>query len=455
MSLRFSLFLFFIEFVIKIIAIFNTNFDLFGDEAQYWILSQNLDFGYFSKPPLLMWLVGCFTMLFGNSFVLIKTIPLLLYLCTSYIIFLLSYELYNNKNLSVLAAISFYLIPAVSVSSFLLSTDIILILFWSLCLLFLLKIRKNPAIINFFLLGIFLGLSFLAKYAAIYFLLSLVVIICFDKNIREIFYKKFLNVVIFLTSAFIILLPNILWNIKNNWLTISHTSDNAALNKININLLQGFEFILIQALMMGLVLFLFFLITIKKIKINFETKFLLSFSLPIFFIVLIESILVRANANWAAVAIVSFFILLFNHAYNYTKKTLIANNIVNFIFCVVFFILISINLPLKIFDRINGISTFASLIKEKHMGNNRVLVIEDRLLYSNLRYLYRNSNFILLTPHDPKKEIKGHFDLSSPLNPSFNKNFIFLGNPNQLNYLIKTKKTVFKKRPIYVYEVVF
>ena len=145
MSLRFSLFLFFIAFVIKIIAIFNTNFDLFGDEAQYWILSQNLDFGYFSKPPLLMWLVGCFTMLFGNSFVLIKTIPLLLYLCTSYIIFLLSYELYNNKNLSVLAAISFYLIPAVSVSSFLLSTDIILILFWSLCLLFLLKIRKEPS----------------------------------------------------------------------------------------------------------------------------------------------------------------------------------------------------------------------------------------------------------------------------------------------------------------------
>ena len=40
----------FILFLIKITAIWFTNFNLFGDEAQYWLWSKNLDYGYFSKP---------------------------------------------------------------------------------------------------------------------------------------------------------------------------------------------------------------------------------------------------------------------------------------------------------------------------------------------------------------------------------------------------------------------
>ena len=37
-----------LSLLIKLIAIYLTSFDLFGDEAQYWIWSQSLDFGYYS-----------------------------------------------------------------------------------------------------------------------------------------------------------------------------------------------------------------------------------------------------------------------------------------------------------------------------------------------------------------------------------------------------------------------
>ena len=159
MSNTFHFLFFGIALIIKIIAIFYTNFDLFGDEAQYWTWSQNLDFGYYSKPPLLPWVIRIFTILLGDSFEILKIIPTGIYIFTSYIIFLISYELYQNKNLAIISGISFYLLPAVSFSSFLLSTDILLIFFWSLALLFLLKIRKNPNFKNFCILGIFLGLS--------------------------------------------------------------------------------------------------------------------------------------------------------------------------------------------------------------------------------------------------------------------------------------------------------
>ena len=330
-------------------------------------------------------------------------------------------------------------------------------------LLFLIKLRKNDKLLNFSLLGVFLGLSFLAKYAAIYFLPSLIIIIFFDKRLKDIFFTNPLRVVIFLLSTLIVLLPNIIWNIKNNWITLGHTSDNAGLNRIDFNFLQGVEFLLIQSIMLGPLLFWFFIFSIKKIKLGFESNFLLSFSLPVFFIVTIESVLVRANANWAAVGLVSFAILLFNHCYVYGKKIMIINNVVNFIFCFVFFILISITSNYNVFNRINGISAFALQLKEDLSQDKKILVIEDRLLYSNLRYIYRNSDILLLTPHNPKKKITSQFHLSSPLPPSFNKDFVYLGDPSHLNYLthknkkkeIKRKKQIFKKKPINIYEISF
>src|SRR6266446_4955373 len=41
--------------------------DLFPDEAQYWVWSQQLALGYYSKPPLVAWLIALTTGLFGDS----------------------------------------------------------------------------------------------------------------------------------------------------------------------------------------------------------------------------------------------------------------------------------------------------------------------------------------------------------------------------------------------------
>jgi len=463
MHIKFSFTLVALALLIKFFAILSTDFDLFGDEAQYWIWSQNLDFGYYSKPPLLAWVIGGFSFLFGNSFEAIKIIPVSAYVLSSAVVYSIAQELYNNKKLALISGATFYLLPAVSVSSFLISTDVILILFWSLSLLFLIKVRKNPKIINFFLLGIFLGLSFLAKYAAIYFLLSLVVLIFLDEKIKKIFFNKFWYFVFFLGTSFIILLPNIVWNIKNNWATFSHTSDNASLDKISFSFLRGGEFILSQGVMIGPLLFVFFLTGLKKIKSSFDTKFLLSFSLPILLIVFGESVLVRANANWAAVALVSLSILFTSHAYSLSKKILVANNIINFCICAILFFFISTNSNLKFFNRIDGISSFAATLVESHMKDISVLVVEDRLLFSNLKYILSNSQKKIFTSHNPNKKITNSFHLSDPLPPSFNKNFIFLGNIDGISYLfeksqikkIEQIKVIFQRNEIEIYEVVF
>ncbi|MEL6687001.1 MAG: glycosyltransferase family 39 protein, partial [Pseudomonadota bacterium] len=40
---------------------------LHGDEAQYWAWSQDLAFGYYSKPPLIAWIIAATTSVFGDA----------------------------------------------------------------------------------------------------------------------------------------------------------------------------------------------------------------------------------------------------------------------------------------------------------------------------------------------------------------------------------------------------
>ena len=452
-----------LSLLVKVIAVHLTNFDLFGDEAQYWIWSRSLDFGYYSKPPFVAWIISFFTFFLGSSFVTIKLIPIIFYIMSGYVVYLLSLELFNNKNQAVLTAASFYLMPAVSFSSFILSTDVFLIFFWSLSLLFFLKSITNPLKINFFILGIFVGISFLTKYAAVYFLISTLVLIFLDKKTRTIFFYKLTNLLIFIGSLLLVLLPNIIWNNSVGWITLLHTSENAGLDRTIINFLQGFEFILSQTLMLGPFLFIIFVFIIKKITFSFQTKFLLSFSIPIFLIVLLESILVRANANWAAVALISFFVLMLNQVFTLSKKIVFINNFFNFVFCLIFYLLITLSSSLSFFDRINGVSSFAKLVDERHLKEKQKLVVEDRMLYSNLRYIFRNSELKIYMPHNPKTKISNHFQMSNPLKESFGEDFLFIGNESQLDYLKKNKKikkidnidVLFNKLPLNIYEVTF
>ena len=454
----------FVFLIIKFISIYSTNFDLFGDEAQYWLWSKNLDFGYFSKPPLLPGIIALVCSVFGNSFFVIKMISVLIYCVSSYVVFLISKKLYKNFDLALLTATSFFLMPAVSVSSFLVSTDVVLVLFWSLALLQTLIIREKPSILNFILLGVFVGLAFLTKYAAIYFIVSMIFLL-FEKIMRNIFFKNKLFILCFILTFIVIIAPNIIWNINNNWVTFEHTADNAALDRSGLHFTESLKFVGSQIVMVGPLIFLFFIFGFVKNFINdFNTRFLLIFSLPAFVIVLFESFLVRANANWAAVSLISFLILFVHITFKYSKKLIIVNNIANFVFGVCFFFLIGIGAPYGPFKKISGINSFAdSLITHNNLGQINNLVISDRMLFSNLSYFFYNSEIQMYVPLSPNGRWGHHFQITNPLPVDFHNNFIFLGHIDELSYLknkhivnlVDMKMVSFNKKPIKIYEVIF
>src|SRR5258707_6019285 len=53
--------------IVRLVALRFSTVDLFFDESQYWAWSRELALGYFSKPPLLAWLIAAAEHLCGPS----------------------------------------------------------------------------------------------------------------------------------------------------------------------------------------------------------------------------------------------------------------------------------------------------------------------------------------------------------------------------------------------------
>ena len=104
--------------LLKIGALNFTTFNLFGDEAQYWLWSKNIDFGYFSKPPFLSWIIRVYTEILGSSFISLKLLPSFVYLLIAWSIYILLLNSGLNKKDSFAGCLIFLFIPAVSFSSF-------------------------------------------------------------------------------------------------------------------------------------------------------------------------------------------------------------------------------------------------------------------------------------------------------------------------------------------------
>ena len=449
----------FLLIILKITAIYFTDFSLYGDEAQYWLWSQTLDLGYYSKPPLLAWFLGGYSGLFGDSFVSLKTFPIVIYFFISYAIYKLCLNLSFDKNNAKLSALSFLIIPAATLSSFLISTDLLLLLFWTISMVLLLKVIKTNSTLSFFLLGLFLGLGFLAKYAAIYFLLSLFLLLVLDRRSLKAFTSNPLGILIFILSFIMVLLPNILWNFNNGWITLAHTSDNANLRNLNPNFYEPIKFLGSQILMVGPFLFIFFIYFLKNFRFDYENKFLLIFSLPIILIVLIESFLVRANANWAAPALISLFILMFRLI---NKSSLLKINFIfNYLVAVFLFFSILNSSKNNIFDRITGVKEFSKNISD--IIEEKDIVVSDRIIFSNIAYQLRNKENLILMPYEKSTLITNHFQMSSALNIDRKDDFFLLGDQDNISYLsnktkiklIKEFDVPFSSEPLKLYEIYF
>jgi len=295
---------------IRLITVAFAGTDFFFDEAQYWAWSRDLDWGYYSKPPMTAWLIRGASEICGNAEACIRAISPLIHTATSVMVFALTRKLFDER-FGFWAAVVFATLPGISLSSTLISTDVPLLFFWAAALLSLVKLLETRGWRWAVALGATLGAGLMAKYAMVYFFLGLAIYMLLSPRARWLLSDLRGAVVVLLAGA--LLTPNMVWNLQNGFVTFSHTADNANWSGSLGNPVEALEFFGAQFGVFGPLLFgILIWTTWRALRERWGDPYrlLLCFAVPIILLITVQAFLSRAHANWAAVAYVSASVLV-------------------------------------------------------------------------------------------------------------------------------------------------
>jgi 4-amino-4-deoxy-L-arabinose transferase-like glycosyltransferase len=394
---------------------------LHGDEAQYWTWAQALDFGYYSKPPMVAWAIA-FTTFLGHSDTefWVRLASPFCYAIASYFIYLTGKAAVDEKT-GLWSAVLFCTLPAVFLSSTIISTDPLLLLFWSIGLYFVWQAITVNTWKYWLFCGFFVGLGLLTKYTAVLFLISTFVYLMAEKQHR--YLLKTARPYGMALLAILVWLPNFVWNAQHNFLTFKHTQDNANLQKTLFHPDKLLEFLGSQFGVMGIFLFAAFLILLWKSLKNKPFKnasFFFWYTIVLWGIIVAQSLLSRANANWAAASYVAGTVwvvawLIQTNRERWLKASLILHCSVAVIALSIPFM--NLNLPAK-YDVYKKLKGYPDLAKEllviQRQYPNAAILVDDRMLFAVLKYYAHGALPVMIkwnnTPH-----IRDYYEMTTSL----------------------------------------
>lgn len=287
---------------LRLLSLQWTGLELFFDEAQYWAWSRHLDFGYFSKPGMIAWIIAATTALCGNDPFAVRLAAPLVHIATAVAVYILGRRLYGART-GFYAALGFALMPAVALSSLLISTDVPLLFFWTLGLIAADGLMRRPAPGPAFGYGLAVAFGLNAKYAMIYLPALTLAYLLATPARRTVLKSPWLWAGIAVGLAGFV--PNLIWNMGHAFVTFGHTGDNIGIAHEKLHLAKPFEFLASQFAIAGPVLPVAALLAafgrLPTARPDAD-RFLLFHSLPVIAVIAVNGLFGNANANWAATA---------------------------------------------------------------------------------------------------------------------------------------------------------
>ncbi|AZL15208.1 ArnT family glycosyltransferase [Rickettsiales endosymbiont of Stachyamoeba lipophora] len=415
--------------ILSYVSIFFTKSNLFADEAQYWFWSTSLDAGYYSKPPAIAWLIYVSSKLLGNSEFAIRFFSPLLYFITSFMIRVIALRLANLPT-AKLAQLIFLTLPITSVAMQIISTDALLLLFWALSLWIFIKLIETNDWFYTLYLGLSFGLGMLSKYSMVISVVCVLMWLITTGKFNKYFIKLFVSSII----AFLVFLPNLLWNLEHNLVSFMHTYHVAKLNTFNFKWLKFLEFVGGQVVALGIVsIYPLVKLLQHRSNANDENKIALLIiicAITPMVIFAMLSLISGANINWTAPSFIAIAILIakgMNLLSLNRQRIIIYFNILIFLIIKILFIL-NLN-ALPGLNRLYGWKEVGREITQLHQQFNLPIMIDDRKLLSWCLY-YSSMPKNLIYKHN-FHEVLDHYDLAMPFHKSAYKQFLFISvNPN-------------------------
>ncbi|BCD67895.1 glycosyltransferase family 39 protein [Nitratiruptor sp. YY09-18] len=438
----------------RIFVLLNAQIDLYVDEAYYWGWSKELAFGYYSKPPMIAWVIALFTHLCGDTAFCIKLPALIFHPLTAILIFFIAKELFDER-IGFWSGVAYITLPAVSMSSMIISTDVVFLFFWALTLYAFIKAIRTDSWLYWLIAAVSAGCGLLSKYTMIIFIVSVFLYLVWDKRFS--YHLKNPKLYITMILATLIYLPNLWWNAHHEFITFIHTRNLSGIeHKSHFHPNKLIEFLASQFLVFGPIFFAAFLYALRYIK-ELKYRLLFAFSLPFLAVISLQAFLSKALANWAAPTYIAATILVVALMIR-SKRLLIASIILNILLTLLFYHyhtvakvfhieLTSHNDPYK---RVLGYSVLAKKLEpilKNYPGYK--LLFDDRTTMAEMIYYLKPHPFdaAMLNPKHVKAS---QYHLFNP--PKLHQNYIYITKSNNLQaarYFASFKKITTIKIQLY------
>lgn len=427
---------FIVLLVARVVYIPATQIALFYDEAYYHFWSMQLDSGYYSKPPMVAWVIALSTYLFGHGQEFsVKLAAPLLYAGSAYLVFLIGKQLYSSK-VGRWSALILFTSPLITFNSLFITTDAPLLFFWAMALLFFIRAIQTNTTSMYVLFGLACGMGMLSKYAMIVLLLSLFIFLVLDKAHQHLLFQP--GPWLALLVALLVFSPNLIWNWQHDFISLRHTSEIAQSSKVGLQPLKLIEFITAQFLVLGPIACWLFIGQIHSAK-TCSSRLLLCVSLPLLVAICAQALWAGANANWAAPFIIGASIMVGHTLANSQRRSMLTAIIINNLsIALLFYFYPQIQQVLGFeakqtntpYYRISGWREIMHEAQAKlDIGPDNVVASDSRKLLAYAHYYlsdWQHNNAIQLVSFNPSGKINDQFALAHDIHYQHAEHFLFM-----------------------------
>lgn len=210
--------------------------DLSGDEAHYWEWSRRLDWSYYSKGPLVAYIIAAARAmlaqwserLVGSEALAVRFPALLLSVGTGMGIFTLAQQTLGRPRQALAAVALTFTVPILAAGSFLMTIDAPLACLYVWTLVCVLRGLRSSQTWPWLVAGVLIALGILAKYTMVLIFPTVLLAMLLGPAFRSALHRPgpYLGALLGLTGF----VPIAVWNMQHDWVGFRHVAGQAGVS---------------------------------------------------------------------------------------------------------------------------------------------------------------------------------------------------------------------------------
>jgi 4-amino-4-deoxy-L-arabinose transferase-like glycosyltransferase len=280
---------------------------LSADEAHYWEWSRRLDWSYYSKGPMVAYLIAAGTRLGAATEFWVRLPAVLLGTATAAIAYVLARRTFPEDRPAFLSLVFLGVMPLYAVGAVLMTIDAPFVCCWGLAWLCLSRVKGQQGELAWYAAGVVFGLGLLAKYTMFMLVPCVALWLASSPRLRPWFRRQ--EPYLAAALGLLIFSPVIVWNARHGWYSMRHVliqAGGGADRSIWAALLGGPEFFGSQVGVVSPLLFGLLVVGVVWAwregirRERDDLTLLVCASVPVFLFFQLWSFFSKVQANWAA-----------------------------------------------------------------------------------------------------------------------------------------------------------